>query len=269
MSNRYESETLRSFPQGARSTGQLSGVEAEMYLSLWRSVFQGKLRPGIKLREDTIGETFGVSRTLVRKVLIVLEQEGIVSLPANHGAFVATPTPKDAWDVIEALRMTSIHIITRLGASDFTIDKANHQRIQQHIELQKKAEAAQDFLLARELAREFFILLVFIYGNQLLTSQFVNLMARMSIAITVYSHAGQILPSRVSFQERIYANICEHNVNELEKMIDQYFTSIVKSLNFEQGEDNIDLKAILLEATDKAPDHKGGTRRPRTKATKD
>ena len=43
-----------------------------IYASLRRAILEQALKPGVKLPEDQIGETFGVSRTSARNALMRL-----------------------------------------------------------------------------------------------------------------------------------------------------------------------------------------------------
>jgi DNA-binding GntR family transcriptional regulator len=252
MLNNYESIVLRNFPDAPRHFHELSGIEHEMYQSIWRAIFHNGLKPGTKLREDTIGEAFGVSRTLVRKVLIVLAQEGMVTLPANHGAYVATPTAEDAKEVLEALRMVTHHVVLKLASDPSHITPENDQRIKEHIHLQREAETSEQIILARSLSREYHILLVFIYGNKLLSANFANLMARMTLAMAVFVKSA-FVPSRVEFQERLHAAILSGSPSTAGSLVDKHYDSVANALNFYVSDAEVDLKEILLKASINPP----------------
>ena len=57
---------------------------------LRRAIIEQALKPGMRLPEDTVGEQFGVSRTIVRHALVRLENQGLVITRRNRGAFVAS-----------------------------------------------------------------------------------------------------------------------------------------------------------------------------------
>lgn len=89
--------------------------EALIYDRLWNAILDRKIRPGTKLAEDEIGAAFNISRTVIRKVLFIMEEQGIVHLPPNRGAYVATPTPEDAQEVLEATRVIAMHVVGELA----------------------------------------------------------------------------------------------------------------------------------------------------------
>ncbi|GAB3041482.1 GntR family transcriptional regulator [Parafrigoribacterium mesophilum] len=57
--------------------------------SLREEILHGALRPGERLRQEDIAERFGASRLPVREALRILESDGLVTLVANTGAWVA------------------------------------------------------------------------------------------------------------------------------------------------------------------------------------
>jgi DNA-binding GntR family transcriptional regulator len=61
--------------------------------ALRTAILERALLPGMKLPEDTLGERFRSSRTIVRQALERLAAEGLVELRRNRGAVVATPRP--------------------------------------------------------------------------------------------------------------------------------------------------------------------------------
>jgi DNA-binding GntR family transcriptional regulator len=53
-----------------------------------RLIFEGELRPGMRVPQDAIANDLGVSRIPVREALIVLEREGWVTNEMHRGAFI-------------------------------------------------------------------------------------------------------------------------------------------------------------------------------------
>lgn len=66
-------------------------------------IFSGRLRPGDPLRERSLAEQLGVSRTPVREALFTLQSEGLVELSPNRGATVRRVDARDV-EQIYALR---------------------------------------------------------------------------------------------------------------------------------------------------------------------
>ena len=68
-----------------------SPSDAYIYQHLLTAIVEHDLVPGTKLPEDALAESFGVSRTVIRKVLHQLAHEGLVQLERHRGATVARP----------------------------------------------------------------------------------------------------------------------------------------------------------------------------------
>lgn len=85
-----------------------------IYASLRRAILEQALKPGVKLPEDSIGETFGVSRTSARNALLRLAAEGLVEMKPNRGASVAMPTLEEAVEVFRLRRCLEREVIDRL-----------------------------------------------------------------------------------------------------------------------------------------------------------
>lgn len=62
-------------------------------------ILNGKYKQGEELREATIGEELGVSRTPVREAFRQLELEGLLKMIPNKGTYVTGITQKDVRDI--------------------------------------------------------------------------------------------------------------------------------------------------------------------------
>lgn len=71
--------------------------------ALEREILEGKLAPGMRLDEESIGRRFGVSRTPVREALKHLASAGLVELRPHIGACVARPTAASLVEMFETM----------------------------------------------------------------------------------------------------------------------------------------------------------------------
>lgn len=84
---------------------------AEIYPRLFDAILEQRLAPGTPLTELALGEAFGVSRTVIRRVLGRLcDQQVIVQRPA-HTARLAAPDPGQARQVLSARRLAETTLI--------------------------------------------------------------------------------------------------------------------------------------------------------------
>ena len=74
-------------------------LRGRVFRKLREDILSGKYKDHEELREISIGEELGVSRTPVREALRQLELEGLVTIIPNKGAYVTGITPKDVHDI--------------------------------------------------------------------------------------------------------------------------------------------------------------------------
>jgi DNA-binding GntR family transcriptional regulator len=71
------------------------------YEEVRRAIIELRLKPGEPLREATMAEQLGVSKTPVREALARLEQEGLVETTSFKGAVVSGYSPADLEEIYE------------------------------------------------------------------------------------------------------------------------------------------------------------------------
>lgn len=74
-------------------------LRGRVFQRLREDILSGRYSDGEELREISIGEELGVSRTPVREALRQLELEGLVKIIPNKGAYVTGITAKDVTDI--------------------------------------------------------------------------------------------------------------------------------------------------------------------------
>lgn len=80
-------------------------LRGRVFVELRENILSGKYKDGMELREITIGEELGVSRTPVREALRQLELEGLVKIVPNKGAYVTSINAKDIKDIYKMRSM--------------------------------------------------------------------------------------------------------------------------------------------------------------------
>lgn len=76
-------------------------LSGQVFHQIREGILSGKYTVNEELKEKTIGEEFGVSRTPVREALRQLELEGLVSIIPNKGAYVIGVSLQDIKDIYE------------------------------------------------------------------------------------------------------------------------------------------------------------------------
>jgi len=80
----------------------LALVSQRVTLDIKNLILSGDLAPGSRIRQEELALRFGTSRIPVREALRYLESEGLVTLKANSGAWVAR---LDLADCIEVYKI--------------------------------------------------------------------------------------------------------------------------------------------------------------------
>ena len=129
-------------------------LRGRVFQKIREDILTGVYKEHDELREVSIGEELGVSRTPVREALRQLELEGLVTIVPNKGAYVTGITPQDVHDIykirslLEGLcaRWATEHITGRqieeleeiILLSEFHLRKKSAEQAEQVSELDGK-----------------------------------------------------------------------------------------------------------------------------------
>lgn len=164
----------------AAKTGERA---AAIYRTLRQAIIEQALAPGAKLPEDTIGERFGASRTIVRNALNQLAADGLVELRPNRGAAVATPRWEEASDSFEARLAMERLVVSRLAGN---LTDAQIRRLREHVAEEEKARGTSEPRSIR-LATEFHLLLAEMTGSRVLIRLVTELALRCGLILALYA----------------------------------------------------------------------------------
>ncbi len=79
-----------------------------IFIKLREEILQGSLKNGEKLTEQKICNKYNVSRTPVREAFRLLEQEGLIEMIPNRGAFVTGFADQDVADMYEMRKVYEV-----------------------------------------------------------------------------------------------------------------------------------------------------------------
>ena len=74
-------------------------LRGRVFNRIREDILSGHYKQNEELKENTIGQELGVSRTPVREALRQLELEGLVNIIPNKGAYVTGISEKDIHDI--------------------------------------------------------------------------------------------------------------------------------------------------------------------------
>jgi DNA-binding GntR family transcriptional regulator len=157
------------------------GAEAEtLHQTLLRAILWRDLTSGMKLSEEVIARTFGVARTIVRAAFNRLCAEGLVVFQKNRGAFVATPSNRDADEVFDLRGILGAEAAARLARQ---ITPAQLAEFEDNITAHRSNFRAGNDRDAVRLAEEFHLLLVRMTGNAALETVMTVLICRSALVL--------------------------------------------------------------------------------------
>jgi DNA-binding GntR family transcriptional regulator len=166
----------------------MSATTDSIHAKIYGAIVEQRLPPGTKLGEESLGEIFGVSRTLIRRVLQRLASEHVVESRPHRGAFVARPSVEEAREVFEARRALEAHAIDRLAHG---LTPAGAERLRRHVAKERQAQAAGDRRGLIRLSGEFHLLLAELADNRAIARFLRELVSRTSLIIAVYEAPGE------------------------------------------------------------------------------
>ncbi len=148
------------------------------------AIIEQAIKPGTRLPEDTIGERFGASRTIVRAALAQLAAEGLVNQRRNRSAVVAEPSWNEARDTFD-IRLAVEEIVMRRIAGQLT--PAQIARLREHVKAEDEARKSGDEPHSIRLAGEFHALLAEFADSDILSDYMRVLASRCCLILALYS----------------------------------------------------------------------------------
>jgi DNA-binding GntR family transcriptional regulator len=151
--------------------------------ALRRAIFEHKIPPGTKLSEDEVGEIYGVSRTIVRAALQSLAHSQLVTIEKNRGAFIASPTPREAHEVFEARALIEPRVAA-MAAKRMTDEF--YKVLEAHSHEEHAAIHKGDKGLALSLSGTYHLKIANIAAHDVYTGFVHSLISRSSLIIALY-----------------------------------------------------------------------------------
>lgn len=215
-----------------------------VYEHIFEAVLEQRLAPGTKLNEESLGEIFSVSRTVIRRALSRLGHEQVVVLRPNRGAVVAAPSIAEAVKIVRARRVIENAVI------ELVIDNINAQQI----ELLKESVAREQAYFARgdrgagiRQSGEFHLLLAQIADNPPLLSFQRSLVSQCSLIIAQYESGAQ---SHCSYDEHyaLIDSIADGDTRKATQLMSHHLDHIESKLCLDEQSSNDNyLKSVFAD----------------------
>ncbi|MBW4662345.1 MAG: GntR family transcriptional regulator [Drouetiella hepatica Uher 2000/2452] len=182
--------------------------EDVIYAELYNAICERQLLPDTKLGEAMLAEHYGVSRTIIRQVLLRLSGDYLVKLEPNRGAFVARLSLDEAKQIYAAWRLVEAEIIR-----DVTLSITSEQiaSLRALIASERKACEEEDYPLLTRLSTQFHLQLADLCSNQFLSRFLKELIPQTSLA---YFYDVRKMPLCTEDEHSIILNYIEAGEDE-------------------------------------------------------
>lgn len=215
--------------------------DRRIYEEIFGAILEQRLIPGTKLSEDTLGEIFGVSRTVIRATLQRLSHENIVEIIPHRGAFVARPSVSDAEEVLQARALIEDGIIRAAAAR---VRPADIRKLRKNVEREQIVLENGDRAKWIRLSGDFHLLLAEIAGNKTMAGFLKELVSRTSLVILEYQKAAQPACDCVDHLQIISA-LEQGDADKSAKLMGTHLASLKSQLDLREEGAEPDLYAIF------------------------
>ncbi len=157
---------------------------SRIYQRIWKAIVERELRPGTRLKEEQLSTVFGVNRARVRQVLARLQEDGLVTIFPNRGAFVSEPDVEEARDVFFLRKQVEARILERVIDR---VSKDDVEELEAHFRKEQEVHIDTDRHGSVELSGEFHLILAKLSGSDFLYSALRDLVIRSSLIMVMYS----------------------------------------------------------------------------------
>ncbi len=219
----------------------MSEREADLYHEIMRAITEMQLLPGRKLTEDKLARAFQVSRARVRKVLLYLADDGIVTHEPNKGAFVREPSPEEARQIIEARLLIETHLASLASGNG---SKQQYEDLRAILDAESQALVRNDAAAAARLSGEFHLGVAKISGHQLLLDILHPLISRSSLVIVRYRQPDAPTCSEGDHQ-RILELLMAGKTKKLVQMLTEHFGHFTSELDYTRTTEPQSLVEVL------------------------
>lgn len=206
------------------------------------AVLMQRLPPDTKLPEITLGEVFGVSRSVVRKALTRLAAEHVINQRPNQVARVRAPSVEETRETFAARRLIEGEIVALLAGQ---LDAAALAELQEQVDDEQRAYARNDEPARIEHSLTIHHLLAEHASNRILGNMLTDLILRTSIVIALYKRPMLASCYLEGDHATLYKHLASGDGEAARCCVHDHLHSLEALLDLSPRGENPDLKAIL------------------------
>ncbi len=200
-----------------------------VYEELKAAIVDLRLAPGEPLREATLAEQLGVSKTPIRQALTMLEQEGLVETTSFKGAIVAGYSRQDLLEIYELRELLENAAARAAAASMSDEDRARLDRISRESRRLRRAnEGARLAALVSEFDDVLFDL------DQVQNTRIRALIENLRAHLTRIGHLTEGIPGRIEASVDEHEKIVKAITARDQDLAEQYMGDHIRSVRDDQ-----------------------------------
>ncbi|VVN80479.1 GntR family transcriptional regulator [Pseudomonas fluorescens] len=155
----------------------------DIYPQIFDAILEQRIAPASRFTEESLGQVFGVSRSIIRQVLARLSHQQVIILRPNHRPQVAAPDAEQTRQILHARRLTETTLV-RLACQQPT--SRHLPQLSELIDRERLCVEQNQRGAAIRLSGEFHLQLAQAAGNAPLAQFLGSLVPLTSLAIARY-----------------------------------------------------------------------------------
>lgn len=210
-------------------------LSGRVFHTVRENILSGKYKCNEELKEKTIADELGVSRTPVREALRQLELEGLVTIIPNRGAFVEGISEEDIKDIYE-IRARLEGLCAKWAADKITVEQISE--LEENIFLVDYHAGKENYTQVLELDNKFHDILYAASGSKMLKhelSAFHHYVERVR-KITL-SMPERVVKSNDEHKQIVEA-LKQHDKAEAERLATRHMLNTIENMD-KYGWDNL------------------------------
>ncbi|MGM1053341.1 MAG: GntR family transcriptional regulator [Pseudomonadota bacterium] len=206
------------------------------------AVLTQRLSPGTRLPEVSLGEIFGVSRSVVRKALTRLAADHVIDQRPNQVARIRAPSIAETRETFAARRLVEGEVVALLAGQ---LDAEALEGLVREVEQEAKAHASGDepARIAHSLALHH--RLAELSPNRVLGATLTDLILRTSIVIALYKRPSLASCFLEGDHPQLLARLREGDAEGARGVIEAHLEALQALLDLGPRETETDLRAIF------------------------
>lgn len=212
-------------------------LRGKVFRRLREDILSGVYQENDELRETTIGEELGVSRTPVREALRQLELEGLVRIIPNKGAYVTGISSKDVHDIYRVRSMLE-GMCARWATENITdrqIEELEEIILLSEFHLSKKGRQTEQ---VAELDGKFHKVLYEASNSRILEHVLTDFHKYVQMARTKSVGAKNRAEKSIAEHRRILEAIKKKDAALAEKLANEHIMNVMENLHMEDSYEN-------------------------------